>query len=909
MKLCPFRFSTFTGSALFWLLASYPVTAQIVPDTTVNTIVTPSGKTFEITEGTQKGSNLFHSFQQFSIRAGETAKFNNASDIVNIISRVTGGSISNIDGLIQAMDKANLFLINPSGIVFGPNARLQIGGSFVASTADSLRFADGTEFSATNPQAPPLLTISVPLGLQFGSNPKGIVNQSQAVDSSGFTVGLQVPAGKTLALVGGDVSLEGGSLTADGRIELGSVGTGSVTLTVSPQGYYVLGYSGVQNFQDIDLSGGAFVNTISEGDGGIQVQGRNVNLSQAAEIFTNTPDSGAGTGGNLTVNAAESVNLSGGDTSLVTETQGTGSAGNLTITTRKLTVTDGASIRTPSVGSGKAGDLLVKATDSVELSGTTADGQQFSNLSGQVLEDATGNGGNLTVETGRLTIRDGARISASTFGAGQTGDIRVTATDIELVGTGKTPIEGGKFLPTSGIFSQAGRSDIENTGNAGNVIIQTQRLTAKDGGQISAATWKKGNGGNLTINADSIQLSGFSPTATLDRGSSGFFVSAEEPTTTGNVGNLNINTTLLTVENGAKISADNKGTGQGGTLTLDVRQLTIQNGGLVRSGSFGSGSGGILTVKNADSVSVIGKGSINSFPVVSTLSAASTASGPAGNLTVTTRNLNVKNGGEVSVSGTGEGRAGNLTITANDLRLDGGKITATTNAGEEAANITLRNLNLLLMQNGSQISAQAFNNANGGNINIDARNGSVVAVPGQNNDIIASAVRGRGGEINITASGIFGIEERNERPITNDIDASSQFGLAGSVNINRPDVEPNLNLPELPTVPVDPSQLVGTGCAAFANSEGSSFTITGRGGLPPSPYEPLSPDVVWSDTRLPNITAQRGQVTTPPPSDTHVAAIVPATGWVFNGKGQVTLVSNASRTPGLGSTAAKCPKQ
>jgi large exoprotein involved in heme utilization and adhesion len=281
-------------------------------------------------------------------------------------------------------------------------------------------------------------------------------------------------------------------------------------------------------------------------------------------------------------------------------------------------------------------------------------------------------------------------------------------------------------------------------------------------------------------------------------------------------------------------------------------------------------------------------------------------------LNITTRSLNVQDGAEVSVSGTGSGPAGNLTVTANDLRLNRGSLTATTNA-EQGANITLRNLNLLLMENKSEISAKAFNDANGGNINIDARNGSVVAVTGenQNNDIIASAVRGRGGEINITASGIFGIEERRQAlgNITNDIDASSQFGLAGSVNINRPDVEPNLTLPELSTVLVDTSLLVDTGCAAFANSEGSSFTITGRGGLPPSPYEPLSPDVVWSDTRLPKITAQRSQITTPPPSDSHVGAIVPATGWVFNGKGQVTLISHASRTPSLGSTPAKCPKQ
>ena len=911
IKPSSFRFWTFSGSALFWLLASYPVSAQnIVPDTTLpnNSIVTPSGNTSTITGGTSAGGNLFHSFREFSIPTGSEAFFNNTFNIQNIISRVTGGSISNIDGLIRANGTANLFLINPSGIVFGPNASLNIGGSFVASTADSLRFADGTEFSATNPQAPPLLTVSVPLGLQFGSNPGRIVNQSQAspggvLNSGGSPVGLQVPNGKTLALVGGNVSLEGGNLTApDGRIELGSVGTGLVNLTEIPQGY-ALGYSDVQNFQDIDLSE-AYVDASGDSGGSIQVQGRNINLTSGAQIYSVTL--GAGTGGNLTVNAAESVKLSGDYTALATQTAegSSGSAGNLTITTRKLTVESGAFIQTPSAGQGPAGDLLVRATDAVELSGTTTDGLP-SGLSAQVAPDATGKGGNLTIETGRLTIRDGAAVDASTFGTAPAGNVRVQARDIELVGFATTP--NGTFS-NSGIFAQVAENAIDNAGDAGTLTIETQRLSVLGGAQISTAARKGGNGGSLTINAsDSIKLSGFLPNATPDRGSSGIFVSAQSGAT-GNVGNLNITSGLVTVENGAKISAENRGTGEGGTLNLDVRQLTIQNGGLVRSDSFASGPGGILTVNAAESVSVIGTGSINSFPVVSTLSAAAQSSGKAGNLNITTPSLNVQDGAEVSVSGTGLGSAGNLTVTANDLRLNGGRLTATTNAGE-GANITLQNLNLLLMQNQSLISAAASENANGGNINIFAPNGSVVAVPGQDNNIIASAIEGRGGEINITSSGIFGIEEREQTPITNDINASSQFGLAGSVNINRPDVEPNLTLPELSTVLVDTSLLVNTGCAAFANSQGNSFTITGRGGLPPSPNEPLSPDVVWSDTRLPKITAQRDQVTTPPSSDSHVGAIVPATGWVFNGKGQVTLISHASRTPGLGSTAAKCPKQ
>jgi filamentous hemagglutinin family protein len=895
MKLCPFRFWTFSGSALFWVLASYPVTAQIVPDTTLpsNSIVTPEGNTFNIRGGTPGQGNLFHSFKEFSIRAGETAHFNNAVDIANIISRVTGGSISNIDGLIRANGTANLFFINPSGIVFGPNASLQIGGSFVASTADSLKFEGGKEFSATNPQAPPLLTVSVPLGLQFGSNPREIVNRS--------TPGLQLLSGKTLALVGGNVTLEGGNLTvADGRIELGSVGTGLVNLTEIPQGY-ALGYSGVQNFQDILLSNGALIGVSGEGGGGIQVQGRNINLTGGAAIFSQTL--GAGTGGTLTVDAAGSVNLSGDSTSLFTYTQGTGSAGNLTITTRKLTVENGASIQTPSLGQGQAGDLLVKASDAVELSGTTADGQSPSGLSAQVF--AEGNGGNLTVETGRLTIRDGALIEASTFGAGRAGNVRVTARDVQLEGVGPTQ--------SSGIFAQVAENAIENAGDAGTLTIETGRLSVLGGAKISTATFQGGNGGDLTINAtDSITLSGASPLATadpLDPNRSGIFASAEKGAR-GNVGNLTINTGLLSVENGAKISADNLGSGQGETQSaINVRQLVIRDGGQIRSGSFAEGPGGTLTVNATESVSVIGAGTIGSEQIRSTLSAAATASGKAGDLNITTPSLNVQNEGQVTVSGEGSGSAGNLTVTANDLRLNRGTLSATTNAGE-GANITLRNLNLLLLQNQSLISAQAFNNANGGNIDIFAPNGFVVAVPGQDNNIIASAIVGRGGEINITTSGIFGIDEREQTSVSNDIDASSQFGLAGSVNINRPDVEPPAVLPELSTVLVDASALVDTSsCAAFADSEGSSFIITGRGGLPPSPNEPLSPDVVWSDTRIPKITTQRSQITTPPPSDSHVGAIVPATGWVFNGKGQVTLISHASRTPGLGSTPAKCPKQ
>jgi filamentous hemagglutinin family protein len=210
----------FKASILYYISFSTPTAAQIVPDTTLtnNSRVTNQGSINIINEGTRAGTNLFHSFQDFSVSTGNTAFFNNAADIQNIISRVTGKSVSNINGLIRA-----------NGI-FGSSAQLNIGGSFVATTANSIKFADGKQFFAQANHQEPLLTISAPTGLAFRDNSTGTIqvlgSGHQITPNAGLfptivnnnSTGLLVQPGKTLALIGSNVNLKGGIIIKDGLL-------------------------------------------------------------------------------------------------------------------------------------------------------------------------------------------------------------------------------------------------------------------------------------------------------------------------------------------------------------------------------------------------------------------------------------------------------------------------------------------------------------------------------------------------------------------------------------------------------------------------------------------------------------------------------------------------------------------
>jgi large exoprotein involved in heme utilization and adhesion len=478
-------------------------------------------------------------------------------------------------------------------------------------------------------------------------------------------------------------------------------------------------------------------------------------------------------------------------------------------------------------------------------------------------------------------------VDASTFGAGRGGDVLVKASDsVDLIGASP---DG---LITSGIFTQVAQNAIPDAGDAGTLTIETRQLTALGGGQVSTATFTGGNGGSLTINAsDSIQLSGASPAATLTVGRSGIFVSAE-PGATGDVGALNVSTGQLIVENGAEISANNSGTGRGGTASLNTGQLIIRDGGWVGAGSRGEGSGGTLTVNAAESVEIIGSGMIGTEPVKSVLFTQAEAAGDAGDLNITTGSLIVRDGAEVTVSGRSSGDAGNLTVEASSIRLDNqANISADTKAGQ--GNINLGSAALILRRSSRITTNAEGSDITGGNININA---DVLAAL-ENSDISANSRDFRGGNVIVTAQGVFGTEFREQLTPESDITATgANSELNGTVEINTPDVDPSQGLTELPNEPVNVE--VAQGCQAAGTQASVAFFNTGRGGLAPNPYEPISSSNIWEDIPLATQRTENSASTARAfvPAATPPNKIVEAQGWIVNRKGEVVLVAEMPTT-------------
>jgi large exoprotein involved in heme utilization and adhesion len=631
------------------------------------------------------------------------------------------------------------------------------------------------------------------------------------------------------------LSIRDGALVSAGSVDSSGQG-GNLTVNASEAVEVVGTTPDNSNFAAL-LAG-----TSGSGDAGsLTINTGRLSIRDGASVGTETASSGQG--GDLTVNASNLAEVVGTtpdgqfSSSLSASTSGDGDAGNLTINTRRFSVRNVGLVATSanSGSTGQGGTLTVNASDSVEVVGSTPDGNNGSVLSTSTF--SSGNAGGITIDTQRLSVREGGFISteARLGSTGQGGELIVNASDfVEVVGNAPNN-EFSSYLTTS----------TSGAGNAGRLSIDTRRLSVRNGGYISteASEGSTGRGGDFTINAsDSVEVVSNSPDDVF---------SSSLSTVTG-------------------------GSGDAGGLSIDTRRLSVGNGGVINTATVSSGQGGDLDINATDWVEIAGNPADTDFP--DGLFATTGGSGNAGNLTLSTQRLSVRNGGHVSASAVpgstgrggnltinasdsvevvgisdngqlpsllsvrsrGEGQAGNLTVSTPQLTLkDQAAISAESNA-VDGGNITLNVDRLLLLRQNSSISATAGlaqSAGNGGNVTINAPDGFIVAIPEENSDITANAFQGNGGNVNITARGVFGLQFRPQLTPSSDITASSQFGFSGSVAINSPDTSSLQNsLTEFPQNPIDTDNLIANSCIARSTREGGSFIINpGGGGLPKRP--------------------------------------------------------------------------
>ncbi len=581
--------------------------------------------------------------------------------------------------------------------------------------------------------------------------------------------------------------------------------------------------------------------------GNISIIGpREVNIDQG-ELFTGAFNTGKA--GTLSITQTGSVSLTN-KASISTSTFGTGNAGTLLIETGNLSAQNQSLIISFTVGAGDAGDLTLRANDSVEVK------------SGSVITSQTrgsGNAADLTVETRRLSIRNG-EISTGTapiitadvnpliysLTNGRSGNLTVKASEsVDIGGEPGTPI-GGLFTATSSF------------GQGGNLLVETGRLTIQDGGRIEAGTFGTGLGGTVTVNAsESIELIGTSADGTFASGISAY---SRPP--------MDFDANLL------------QGNANSGGVTLNTQDLIIRDGAEVTTAVEGrsqTGSAGNVNVQ-ANSLSLSNRGRIAS---------RNEGGGFAGNINLSIKDTLQTNGGEISASSEQSG-GGDINISANDIRL----------------------------RNGSLVSSSVFDSTGGGgNITIQ----SEVFLALEDTDILANAEAGPGGNITINSPAFLAdlFSSRKATPVGRnpgsfaqfrgnglvDISAESQSGTSGTVTL--PTIDPTRGLTQLPSELVDAEGLIDRRCSPGGAAQQSSFTVTGRGGLPPSPNEPLRGEAVTAEWISINSEGGKRDRPNPTPNSTSTTPqqLVEAQGWVIGANGQVILTAQAPtvtpQNPGL----------
>ena len=914
-----------------------------IEDDTLNTQITIVEPSLAIIDGgTSEGQNLFHSFDSFSIDIGEEVYFLSPAEINNIFSRVTGGSRSEINGVLGTFgSNADLFLMNPYGVVFGADASLDVQGSFTVTTASSIESDSGSLFSAINSNSSQLFSVD-PSAFFFTQleNQGEITNQAQAVRNSRVNpditlFGLEVPNNETLLLLGGNINIDGGALvTRGGQIEIGSVVEDAVvelspekTLQISDQwqrGNVILSNaaaifaasdtgSGIRIFADnIDVLDdsliGASNNFISE-DTGSQI-GRilldatdDILFADGARVI-NVIDSGSGTTGDVAIQAGSSIVFSGvsqqGNSSgvfLRTGFDAEGGTGNILISANELRVEDGASLSVRNFGRGNAGNILIDTLNEVVLVGENEPLGFSSSLNVRTDFEAQGDSGDIEISTGEFLVVDGAQLNISSSGTGNTGDINIDATgNVDVTGTtdtgnpsaitvtvgpgaqgrsGDITINAGQDLrvtegaqltvstfgdgDSGNIFLRAANNAIFDnssfvsvfvgdgaTGNGGDLNLLADNLSVTNGARLDITAFGNGDAGDIRIDiANDVVFDGFEPV----NGSPSSAIIDIRPVSEGRSGNLELTANNLSVTNGAQLGINSSGFEDSGDVLIQIAEDIIVSDFNSSVILFSANGGGSLRVE-AEKLQVR-----DGAAFITSTDGFSNASG--GNIEISLDTLELLTGGQLATQNTGDGSPGRLSVDAIDriiivgpgsglfvafspsgstgkvevrtgrLELDFEGAIVSSAPGGNGGDLRLDAERILVLRNGSQISATAGNNSfngdrgGGGNIFINAP--FIVAIPKENSDITANGGTA-GGRVFIRGQR-FGIEPRNQLTPLSDITAFSDDGSGGEIVLGSSLTLESTTSGDLPDVLIDPDSLIASSCIIQdQGSEGTFFT-------------------------------------------------------------------------------------
>lgn len=692
------------------------------------------------TLGVRRGVNLFHTFEKFDIRTGETVTFTQTQSgtVSSIFARVTGSDVSTIDGILRStVPGADFYLLNPNGVIFGANASIQVDGSFTATTANHLTLTDGIRFSATHPADDDTLT-SAPL------KSFGFLNAAPGkIEFNGATI--HSAPGKGFSAIAGPIAFDTATITNDsGPLTLISVNRPTEVLpnaSVKDTGRTATRRPGKDEDTGVFLYISSLT-TAGETPGQITLIAPKLTLNNS---FVTSTITGSGVGLPITTYSAGTTLLSD-NSAVLTKTETTGKAGPVSMT---------------------AGVLRISASEI----GSTAPIASFKEAST----------GRVSIRAGQIHVRTGGKIIASNEGAGRTADISlgvhghlsVAGTDA-IIGDARL-IEppdfeedhkphGGNLNIRAGTISvtRNGRiaSNTESTGRSGNVTVVAKAIHLNTDGSIESNTAGPGNGGNVSVTADkliigksgNIQRSGIfanndSPRTqsfggniairaeTINIGPGGLITTrVTGPGRAGNIsvrgGEMNIERRNSNVKTGLAADAAAGGSGRGGNVDVRVHNLTVANGAQITSNTTGSGPAGNVKI-TADKLTIFGVGGTPDALAQSLVGSEceTDATGPGGDLTIKAGTLNIRADGRLSASTFGRGPAGDVHIDANTILIDAANGTGTgivsesvsKTSGGSGGNVWVKANDLTLL-GGGRISATTFGPGASGDVNVTAKN-------------------------------------------------------------------------------------------------------------------------------------------------------------------------------------------